>query len=147
MKREIVILMIAFSMMLSGCGVILRPFIGVPETEKICKDVAMIVEKDGKGVSRKTSYSYSQTIKILREMFMPHYEFVVEKFGEKSCYGMCKVYEAGVFGKKIRLILINNQKSEIRIWAGKIKIIDGKISENNKVSQVFAEEIFQIIKK
>ena len=133
------LLMIAFSMMLSGCGV-LSSFIGVSETEKVCKNVAIIVEKDGKGVSRRISYSDSQTIKILREIFMPHHEFVVEK----GCYGMCKIYNAGRFGKKIRLILVKSSK--IRIWTGEIGV-DGKISESNKVSQILAKEIAQFLMK
>jgi len=140
LKRKIVILMIAFSMMLSGCGVILRPFTG-SEREKICKDVAIIVEKDGKGVSRRVSYSYSQTIKILRQIFMPHHEFVVEK----GCYGMCKIYNAGRFGEKIRLILVN-KSGKIRIWTGEISV-DGKISESNEISQIFAKEISQSLMK
>ncbi|MCD6412276.1 hypothetical protein J7K91_01155 [bacterium] len=134
--------MITFSIVFSGCGVILGHFRGTSEAEKIWKKIAIIVQKDEKGVRIPVPYSYSQTIEIFREIFMPHYEFGVEKFGEKSCYGMCKVYNAGRFGEKIRLILIS--KSEIRIWTG--KIIDGKISESNE-AQIFAEEIFQILSR
>ena len=149
MKNLILILMIMI--VFSGCSPILRPIIKVSEMERTCREIAIIIQKDGKGVSRKTPYSYSQTIEILREGFMPHYEFVVEKFGEKNCYGMCRVYNAGVFGKKIRLLVIEKlviEKSEnVRIWTWTGEIgVDGKISES-EVSQIFANQISQFLMK